>query len=65
MTPQEEIRLRIVEALIAKAPQSPDPVALIERARVITAFVADNPQGPARQQGTLSIAADKQQPRKA
>lgn len=65
MTPSEEIRLRVIEALMAKAPQSPDVAALIERARIVTAYVTDNPQGPARQQGTISIVADKPAPRKA
>lgn len=58
MTPAET-RLRIVEALISKAPQSPDVLTLIERARIVEAYVtADTPQGPDRVKGTLSIVAD-------
>jgi len=54
-----EIRLRIIEGLISKAPQSPDVSLLIERARVIEAYVSDNSPEPARPKGTLSIVTDK------
>jgi len=58
-----EIRLRCIEALISKAPQSPDVGTLIERAKVLIAFInPDNPQGPGRRKGTLSIAADNGSP---
>ncbi len=54
-----EIRLRCIEALISKAPQSPDVGALIDRAKVLVAFInPDNPQGPGRRKGKLSIDAD-------
>jgi len=54
-----EIRLRCLEALISKAPQSPDIGMLIERARCLEAYVRpENPPGPGRKKGTLSIVAD-------
>jgi len=58
MMPPAEIRLRLLEALISRAPQSPDVDALIERVKVLTAYVTDTPPGPERLKGTLSIVAD-------
>lgn len=45
-----EIRLRVIEAVIAKAPQSPDAARLIETAAVLTEWVLDTPpkRGPGR-----------------
>lgn len=56
----EEIRLQIVLAVVANAPQGFDPASVIERARVIETFVSSgNPKGPERVTGTISIGADK------
>lgn len=58
---QDEIRLRIVLALIANAPQGFDTGPLIERARTIEGYVMpDNPpkRGPGRPPKQVSIDAD-------